>query len=120
MGHSGDDRMVAVGAASGALATVDALVDALAQLGPEAKDALAPALAATATVRRMLTGPETAQEQSRPDEIAGLAAAPERRHTTPDFWLHRDMRVAEQLWWGTWKAGAENLPTSSPPCRPKP
>ncbi|MER5852485.1 SMI1/KNR4 family protein [Streptomyces sp. NPDC002012] len=87
-------------AASDTLATVDALIAALAQMGPEAETTLAPALAATAAVRAILTelAPEAAQEQSGPPR-AGQAPAPEQRHAVPEFWIHRDMRVAEQLRW---------------------
>ncbi|MFD9606128.1 hypothetical protein [Streptomyces sp. NPDC059970] len=67
-------------AASDTLATVGALIAALAQMGPEAETTLAPALAATAAVRAILTelAPEAAQEQSGPPR-AGQAPAPEQR-----------------------------------------
>ncbi|MFF3019702.1 hypothetical protein [Streptomyces sp. NPDC057939] len=89
-------------ATSDTLATVDALVDALARLGPEFAEVLAPALAATVAARALLAGCEDGQEvtglRGAPRTVAGPASA--GRHTVPEFWIARNMVVAEQLWWG--------------------
>ncbi|MFB7919182.1 hypothetical protein [Streptomyces sp. NPDC056061] len=89
-------------AASDTLATVDALVDALARIGPQFAGVLAPALAATAAARALLANSEDGREvtglRSAPRAVAG--PAPTGRHTVPEFWINRNMVVAEQLWWG--------------------
>jgi len=89
-------------AVSDTLATVDALVDALARLGPEFVGALAPARAVTAAARAFLMGPEDDREATslRGAPRATTAGAPAGRHTVPEFWINRNMVVAEQLWWG--------------------
>ncbi|MFZ4240841.1 hypothetical protein ACOZGD_37475 [Streptomyces murinus] len=93
-------------AASDTLATVDALVDALARIGPEFAEVLAPALAATAAARALLArcedGSEDGSEATGPRGAARTTAgpAPAGRHTVPEFWITRNMVVAEQLWWG--------------------
>ncbi|MFD9794722.1 hypothetical protein ACFWXK_27680 [Streptomyces sp. NPDC059070] len=88
--------------ASDTLATVDALVDALARLGPQFAGALAPARAATAAARALLADSEDGRElpglESASRTVAG--PAPAGRHTVPEFWINRNMVVAEQLWWG--------------------
>ncbi|MFF3558222.1 hypothetical protein ACFYXL_32965 [Streptomyces tsukubensis] len=89
-------------AASDTLATVDVLVDALARLGPQFAEALTPALAATAAARALLANSEDSRQ------VPGLRGAPQAatgpafagRHTVPEFWISRNMMVAEQLWWG--------------------
>ncbi|MGW2841881.1 hypothetical protein ACWCWD_29350 [Streptomyces sp. NPDC001493] len=88
--------------ASDTLATVDALVDALARLGPQFAGALAPVLAATAAARALLMKSDDGRDASGlpgPPRTAA-APAPAGRHTVPEFWIARDMVVAEQLWWG--------------------
>ncbi|WP_327169887.1 hypothetical protein [Streptomyces subrutilus] len=89
-------------AASDTLATVDALVDALARLGPEFAGALAPARAATSVARALLMRSEDAREATgmRGAPRTATAGAPAGRHTVPEFWISRNMVVAEQLWWG--------------------
>ncbi|MFF7365465.1 hypothetical protein [Streptomyces sp. NPDC008125] len=87
-------------AASDTLGTVDALVDALARLGPEFAEVLAPARAATAAARVLLANSEDGRElppESASRPVAGPAPG---RHTVPEFWISRNMVVAEQLWWG--------------------
>ncbi|MFE9387610.1 hypothetical protein ACFYMO_30980 [Streptomyces sp. NPDC007025] len=89
-------------AASDTLATVDALVDTLARLGPQFAGALAPARAATAAARALLAGSKDGRElpglESASRPVAG--PVPAGRHTVPEFWNSRNMVVAEQLWWG--------------------
>ncbi|WP_327180395.1 hypothetical protein OG599_35010 (plasmid) [Streptomyces sp. NBC_01335] len=88
-------------AAMEALAAVDALVAALARFGPEAERALAPALAATARARAVVVGP---QDGERAAALAGAppprVPVPAGRHTVPEFWITRNVAVAERLWWG--------------------
>ncbi|MFD8828707.1 hypothetical protein ACFV1C_41040, partial [Streptomyces sp. NPDC059605] len=57
-------------AASDTLAAVDALVDALARIGPEFAEVLAPALTATAAARALLANSEDGRE------VPGLRGAP--------------------------------------------
>ncbi|MFJ2915411.1 hypothetical protein ACIO8F_39860 [Streptomyces sp. NPDC087228] len=91
-------------AASDTLATVDALVAALARIGPETEELLAPALAATAKTRTLFVRSQDARGATglsgaaRPDSAP--APEPAGRHTVPEFWITRNVAVAEQLWWG--------------------
>ncbi|MFD4833238.1 hypothetical protein ACFWPV_25775 [Streptomyces uncialis] len=84
-------------AAADTLGAVDVLVAALARLDPEAAAALAQVPAATAAVRALLTAPGAGSERSGPSGTRGRDRDP-GRHADPEFWIHRDMRVAEQLW----------------------
>lgn len=88
-------------AASDTLAAVDALVDALARLGPRFAEVLAPALAATAAARALLPNSKDGREFTglRSASRATADPAPAGRHTVPEFWITRNVVVAEQLWW---------------------
>ncbi|MGY3341092.1 hypothetical protein ACVW0K_007285 [Streptomyces filamentosus] len=85
-------------AALRALDAADALLRALDVLGPAARTALLPALAATADLRALIAAslPPPPTSVPRPP-----AAAP--AHRQPAYWVTRDARVAEMLWLGEQK-----------------
>ncbi|MFE2728760.1 hypothetical protein [Kitasatospora sp. NPDC059327] len=82
-------------AATDTLGAVDALLQLLTRLGPEAATTLAPALAATARTRALIG-----------DATLPAAPAPRRRWQDgprpgdrPEDWAERDPRTAERLWY---------------------
>ena len=82
------------------LGAVDVLAAALARLGPDAEQALAPVLAATARLRTIVTTPADSEDRHTPSRATGRSRAPtaQRRRDDPQWWAGRDMRVAEELW----------------------
>ncbi|MBM7054101.1 hypothetical protein [Streptomyces durocortorensis] len=84
-------------AALDTLGSVEVLLDALNRLGPPVQNALAPALTATTAVRALI-----AASLLREDHLASQAPVrqpkPQGQHRQPEYWVHRDMRVAETLW----------------------
>ncbi|MFJ4972691.1 hypothetical protein [Streptomyces sp. NPDC088755] len=84
-------------AALDTLGSIEVLLDALNRLGSPVRDALAPALTATTAVRALITA-----SLLREDHLASTAPVrqprPQGRHREPEYWVHRDMRVAETLW----------------------
>lgn len=73
------------------------MLDALNRLGTPVRDALAPALTATTAVRALI-----AASLLREDHLGSPAPVrqprPQGQHRQPEYWVHRDMRVAETLW----------------------
>ncbi|MFI9060144.1 hypothetical protein ACIGXQ_37445 [Streptomyces anulatus] len=84
-------------AALDTLGSVEVLLDALNRLGPPVRDALAPALTATTAVRALI-----AASLLREGHLATAAPVrqpkPQGQHRETEYWVHRDMRVAETLW----------------------
>ncbi|MYW00376.1 hypothetical protein [Streptomyces sp. SID3343] len=82
-------------AATDALGAIETLVGALGRLGPPARSALAPALAATATLRALISASPPGHDDATPRSGHTHPADP---HRQPEYWTTRDMRVAEVLW----------------------
>ncbi|PVC80857.1 hypothetical protein DBP19_35045 [Streptomyces sp. CS090A] len=84
-------------AALDTLGSIEVLLDALNRLGPPVRDALAPALTATTAVRALIAASLLGE-----DHFAAPAPVrqpgPQEQHRQPEYWVHRDMRVAETLW----------------------